>query len=60
MTLGVQDISRPRAGTQAQEASEPAKGATVTFQFQTDAAYDDVASMPGVRGVTNEIIVSAP
>ena len=32
---------------------------TVTFQFQSDAAYDDVASMPGVKGVTNEIIVSA-
>jgi osmotically-inducible protein OsmY len=33
---------------------------TVTFQFQSDAAYDDVASMPGVKGVTNEIIASAP
>jgi osmotically-inducible protein OsmY len=32
----------------------------VSFQFQSDAAYDDVASMYGVLGITNEIIVSNP
>lgn len=32
----------------------------VTYQFQSDAAYDDVASMPGVHGITNEILVSTP
>jgi hypothetical protein len=30
----------------------------VSYQFETDAAYDDVASLYGVVGVTNEIIVS--
>ena len=33
---------------------------TVSFQFESDAAYDDVANMYGVLGVTNEIIVSNP
>ena len=32
----------------------------VSYQFQSDAAYDDVASLYGVVGVTNEIIVSNP
>ena len=32
----------------------------VSYQFESDAAYDDVASMYGVLGVTNEIIVSNP
>src|ERR1700742_1513198 len=32
----------------------------VSYQFETDAAYDDVASLYGVVGVTNEIIVSNP
>ena len=31
----------------------------VRFQFQSDAAYDDVASLYGVYGVTNEIRVNA-
>jgi osmotically-inducible protein OsmY len=30
----------------------------VSYQFESDAAYDDVASLLGVVGVTNEIIVS--
>jgi osmotically-inducible protein OsmY len=30
----------------------------VSFQFQSDAAYDDVASLYGVYGVTNEIRVN--
>jgi osmotically-inducible protein OsmY len=30
----------------------------VSYQFESDAAYDDVASLYGVVGVTNEIIVS--
>jgi osmotically-inducible protein OsmY len=30
----------------------------VSYQFESDAAYDDVASLYGVLGVTNEIIVS--
>ena len=30
----------------------------VTYQFQSDAAYDDVASLYGVYGVTNEIKVN--
>jgi osmotically-inducible protein OsmY len=30
----------------------------VTFQFESDAAYDDVASLYGVYGVTNEIKVN--
>ncbi|MBV9417439.1 MAG: BON domain-containing protein [Solirubrobacterales bacterium] len=32
----------------------------VTHQFQSDAAYDDVASMRGVYGITNEVVVSTP
>ena len=31
----------------------------VSFQFESDAAYDDVASLYGVYGVTNEIKVNA-
>ena len=30
----------------------------VLFQYQSDAAYDDVASLYGVYGVTNEITVN--
>jgi osmotically-inducible protein OsmY len=30
----------------------------VSYQFESDAAYDDVAGLYGVVGVTNEIIVS--
>jgi osmotically-inducible protein OsmY len=32
----------------------------VSFQFQSDAAYDDVSSLYGVAGVTNEIVVTNP
>ena len=32
----------------------------VSYQFESDAAYDDVASLYGVLGVTNEIMVSNP
>src|ERR1700722_460883 len=32
----------------------------VSYQFESDAAYDDVASLLGVVGVTHEIIVSNP
>ena len=32
----------------------------VSYQFESDAAYDDVASMIGVCGVTNEIRVTNP
>jgi osmotically-inducible protein OsmY len=32
----------------------------VGYQFETDAAYGDVASLYGVVGVTNEIVVSNP
>ena len=32
----------------------------VSFQFQTDAAYDDVSKLYGVSGVTNEIKVTNP
>ena len=31
----------------------------VDYQFQSDAAYDDVATLYGVYGVTNEIKVNA-
>jgi osmotically-inducible protein OsmY len=31
----------------------------VTYQFQSDSAYDDVATLFGVYGVTNEIKVNA-
>jgi osmotically-inducible protein OsmY len=31
----------------------------VSYQFQSDAAYDDVATLYGVYGVTNEITVNA-
>jgi osmotically-inducible protein OsmY len=31
----------------------------VIYQFQSDAAYDDVATLYGVYGVTNEIKVNA-
>jgi osmotically-inducible protein OsmY len=32
----------------------------VDFQFQSDAAYDDVANLFGVIGITNEIKVIIP
>ena len=32
----------------------------VSFQFQSDAAYDDVSRLYGVAGVTNEIKVTTP
>jgi osmotically-inducible protein OsmY len=32
----------------------------VSYQFESDAAYDDVGSLYGVLGVTNEIVVSNP
>jgi len=32
----------------------------VGYQFESDAAYDDVASLYGVYGVTNEIKVTNP
>jgi osmotically-inducible protein OsmY len=32
----------------------------VSFQFQSDAAYDDVSKLYGVAGVTNEITVMTP
>jgi osmotically-inducible protein OsmY len=32
----------------------------VGYQYQSDAAYDDVASLYGVYGVTNEIKVNEP
>ena len=32
----------------------------VSYQFESDAAYDDVAGLYGVLGVTNEITVSNP
>jgi osmotically-inducible protein OsmY len=32
----------------------------VSYQFESDAAYDDVASLYGVVGVTNEIRVTNP
>jgi osmotically-inducible protein OsmY len=31
----------------------------VTYQFESDAAYEDVATLYGVYGVTNEITVNA-
>jgi osmotically-inducible protein OsmY len=32
----------------------------VSYQFESDAAYDDVGSLYGVLGVTNEITVTNP
>lgn len=32
----------------------------VSYQFESDAAYDDVATLYGVIGVTNEITVTNP
>jgi osmotically-inducible protein OsmY len=32
----------------------------VSFQFESDAAYDDVSRLYGVAGVTNEIVVTNP
>ena len=32
----------------------------VSYQFQSDAAYDDVADVFGVIGITNEIRVVNP
>ena len=32
----------------------------VSYQYQSDAAYDDVASLYGVYGITNEIKVTNP
>jgi osmotically-inducible protein OsmY len=31
----------------------------VSYQLESDAAYDEVASLYGVLGVTNEIVVSS-
>jgi osmotically-inducible protein OsmY len=31
----------------------------VSYRFQSDAAYDDVASLYGVLGIANEITVDA-
>ena len=33
---------------------------TVSWQFQSDAAYDDVANLLGVIGITNDIRVVTP
>jgi len=33
---------------------------TVSYQFESDAAYDDVASLYGVYGITNDIEVVTP
>ena len=35
-------------------------GGEVEFQFESDAAFDDVASLYGVVGITDEIVVSTP
>jgi osmotically-inducible protein OsmY len=32
----------------------------VSYQFESDAAFDDVASLQGVLGITNEIRVTTP
>ena len=32
----------------------------MSYQFESDAAYDDVADLYGVVGVTNEIRVVTP
>jgi osmotically-inducible protein OsmY len=32
----------------------------VSYQYQSDAAYDDVSRLYGVYGITNEIVVSNP
>ena len=32
----------------------------VRYQFESDAAYDDISSLYGVYGVTNEIRVTNP
>jgi len=32
----------------------------VEFQFEHDAAFDDIASLYGVVGITDEIVVSTP
>jgi len=32
----------------------------VEFQFESDSAFDDVASLYGVVAITNEIVVSTP
>jgi osmotically-inducible protein OsmY len=32
----------------------------VSYQFESDAAFDDVADMLGVVGVTNNIVVTTP
>jgi osmotically-inducible protein OsmY len=33
---------------------------TVTYQLESDGAYDDVAALQGVLGITNEIKVVTP
>jgi osmotically-inducible protein OsmY len=32
----------------------------VSYQYQSDAAYDDVSKLYGVYGITNQIVVSNP
>jgi osmotically-inducible protein OsmY len=32
----------------------------VSYQYQSDAAYDDVSRLYGVYGITNKIVVSNP
>jgi osmotically-inducible protein OsmY len=52
------EVPSDTVDVQVQEGWITLKG-DVGFQFQSDAAYDDVAALYGVYGVTNEISVNA-
>ena len=51
------DVPSDTVDVNVQEGWITLKG-DVSFQFESDAAYDDVASLYGVYGVTNEIKVN--
>ncbi len=53
------DIPSDAVNVKVEEGWVTLKG-KVPFQFQSDAAFEDVASLYGVVGVTNEIKVNTP
>jgi osmotically-inducible protein OsmY len=53
------EVPSDSINVQVQDGWVTLKG-DVSFQFQSDAAYDDVSRLYGVAGVTNEITVTNP
>ena len=53
------EVPSDRVDVKMQDGWVTLKG-DVSYQFESDAAYDDVATLYGVVGVTNEITVTNP